>query len=97
NNTKWRNQLLHPEFEKNWNREAPSFANINLLGRCNVDCFFCLGKDIDPILSQQNQTRLSFHNWKNFPEFLALCKNNNVRRLYITGQNTDALIYKHLD
>lgn len=25
---------------KNRKREAPTFANINLLGKCNFDCFF---------------------------------------------------------
>ena len=93
---KWRNELHHPEFEKNWNREAPSFANINLLGRCNVDCFFCLGKDIDPILSQQNQTRTHFSQWKNFDKFLQLCKEKHVERIYVTGQNTDSLIYSSI-
>lgn len=93
---KWRNQLLHPEFEKNWNREAPSFANINLLGRCNVDCFFCLGKDIDPVLGKQDQTKMSFLLWKRFPEFLDLCKQKGVERLYVTGQNTDSLLYRHI-
>lgn len=95
--TRWRNELLHPEFEKNWSREAPSFANINLLGKCNVDCFFCLGKDIDPILGQQNQTKIHYDDWKKFDEFVALCKEKNVKRVYVTGQNTDSLLYKHLD
>lgn len=94
---KWRNKLTRPEFEKNWDRSAPSFANINLLGKCNADCYFCLGKDIDPILSQQNQTQTHFSQWENFTKFLNLCKNNGVNNVYITGQNTDALIYKHLD
>ena len=31
---------------KNRNRQVPTFANINLLGKCNADCYFCLGKDI---------------------------------------------------
>lgn len=93
---RWRNKLHHPEFEKNWNREAPSFANINLLGKCNVDCFFCLGKDIDPVFSGQNQTKMSFMDWKRFPEFLDVCRSKNVKRMYVTGQNTDALLYKHI-
>ena len=33
---RWRNTLDEPEFEKNMRREAPVFANINLLGRSNV-------------------------------------------------------------
>ena len=31
---------------KNRNRGKFTFANINLLGKCNADCYFCLGKDI---------------------------------------------------
>ena len=31
---------------KNRNREKPVFANINLQGPCNYQCYFCLGKDI---------------------------------------------------
>jgi len=32
--------LAVPNTTKNRNRDPYSFANINLLGRCNVDCFF---------------------------------------------------------
>jgi MoaA/NifB/PqqE/SkfB family radical SAM enzyme len=92
----WHNKLSHPEFEKNWDRSAPSFANINLLGKCNVDCYFCLGKDIDPILSKQNQLGVHFNEWENFDRFLDLCEDNNIKNLYITGQNTDSLIYRYL-
>lgn len=95
--SKWRNILLRPEFEKNWDRSAPSFANINLLGVCNADCYFCLGKDIDPILSKQNQLVVHYSKWKNFEQFLTLCEENSVNKLYITGQNTDSLMYRHLD
>lgn len=95
-NNQWRNTLLHPEFEKNWDRSAPSFANINLLGKCNVDCYFCLGKDIDPILSKQNQLGIHYSRWEKFEQFLTLCRDNNVNNIYVTGQNTDSLIYPHI-
>lgn len=94
---KWRNQLTRPEFEKNWDRSAPSFANINLLGVCNADCYFCLGKDIDPVFSGQNQMRDHFSEWRRFGEFLDLCKTKSIDRIYLTGQNTDALMYRHLN
>lgn len=93
--TKWRNDLTRPEFEKNWDRSAPSFANINLLGTCNADCYFCLGKDIDPIFSGQNQMRDHFTKWPNFTEFLDRCAGKGIKKVYLTGQNTDALLYKH--
>ena len=88
---------LHPQFEKLREREAPTFANINLLGPCNVDCYFCLGKDIDEVWKYQNQTKVHWSEWENFTEFLQLCKDAGIKNLYVTGQNTDALIYKHLD
>lgn len=81
---------------KNRDREAFSFANINLLGKCNVNCFFCLGKDIEDELSVHNQLNDYFLDWKNFYSFLNKCKENNIKKLYITGQNTDSLCYKYL-
>ncbi len=81
---------------KNRNREAPLFANINLLGKCNVDCYFCLGKDIPEHFTKHNQLKVPFYKWKNFGDFLKQCKDNNIKRLYITRQNTDALLYKYL-
>jgi hypothetical protein len=53
-------------FTKNRTRELPTFANINLLGKCNVDCYFCLGKDIQDLLEGQNQLAVPFQEWDNF-------------------------------
>jgi len=91
----WRNKLEHKEFNKNWDRNLPVFANINLLGKCNVDCYFCLGKDIDEHFKKQNQLNTHFTEWKQFNLFLDKCKEANIKNVYITGQNTDALVYKH--
>ena len=84
-------------FEKNRKRSLPTFANINLLGKCNVDCYFCLGKDIPELLNKHNQLNIHFLQWKNFKKFLEICKSHNISKLYITGQNTDSLLYKYLD
>lgn len=78
-------------------RAEYSFANINLLGKCNAQCFFCLGEDIPELLHKHNQTKIHFHKWKNFDNFLEQCRLKNIKKLYITGQNTDSLIYKYLD
>lgn len=83
--------------EKNRNRDAFSFANINLLGRCNVNCFFCLGKDIEKELAPFNCLKTPFEEWPNFEEFLRKCEDAGIRRLYVTGQNTDSLQYEDLD
>ena len=81
---------------KNRNREKFSFANINLLGKCNVDCYFYLGKDIHDLLSVHDQTKEFYLNWKNFARYIRMCKKQNIKNLYITGQNTDSLLYNHL-
>lgn len=82
---------------KNRNREDYSFANINLLGKCNADCYFCLGKDIKEELEGKNQLATHFSEWKNFEQFLKLCKEKEVNKLYLTGQTADGLQYKYLD
>jgi molybdenum cofactor biosynthesis enzyme MoaA len=87
---------MNIELTKNRDRDAYTFANINLLGKCNVDCFFCLGKDIEKELSCHNQTSVHFSQWRNFDKFLSLCEQNNIKKLYITGQNTDSLMYRYL-
>lgn len=81
---------------KNRNRSQYTFANINLLGKCNADCFFCLGKDIAEHLTKHDQTKDYFPVWKNFYKFLDRCDKLRIRKIYITGQNTDALCYKYL-
>lgn len=83
--------------DKNRFRDDYSFANINLLGKCNVRCFFCLGLDIADKLNQYNQLEIHFLKWKNFNQFLRKCKEASIQKIYITGQNTDSLIYKYLD
>lgn len=82
---------------KNRNRCAPTFANINLLGECNANCYFCLGKDILAQLNGKNQLDIHFLQWKNFNKFLNLCKKNNIKKLYFTGQTSDGLQYNFLE
>lgn len=82
---------------KNLNREQKySFANINLIGTCNADCYFCLGKDIESELSKQNQMSTHFSLWNNLDKYLDMCKEYGVEKIYLTGENTDPLIYKYL-
>jgi MoaA/NifB/PqqE/SkfB family radical SAM enzyme len=82
---------------KNRFRDKYSFANINLLGRCNADCYFCLGKDIKTELADQNQLQVPYSQWQNFERFLMVCEGCGVKKLYITGQTADGLQYKYLD
>lgn len=82
---------------KNRNRGKYTFANINLLGNCNANCYFCLGKDISNLLNKHNQIHTHFTKWKNFDRFLYQCKVQGINKLYLTGQNTDALCYEYFD
>lgn len=84
------------EIKKNRNREGFSFANINLLGICNANCYFCLGKDISDNLAGKNQLNVHFSEWKNFDAFLKTCKKEGIKKLYLTGQTADGLQYKYL-
>lgn len=87
--------MSNVKITKNRNREEYTFANINLLGKCNANCYFCLGKDIPDLLNIHNQTQTHFREWSNFSKFLELCKEKNIKKIYLTGQNTDALCYKY--
>ena len=84
-------------FKKNYNREAVDFANINLLGKCNADCYFCLGKDLGSLISNRQDTKVHFSQWENFDKFIDVLNKNQVKKVYVTGQNTDSLLYDHLE
>lgn len=83
-------------FTHNTERQAPTFANINMLGKCNADCYFCLGKDIPEYLSGRRDNLIHFRNWPRFDEFLGKIAGLGIKKLYLTGQNTDALLYRNL-
>lgn len=82
--------------KKNRERENFTFANINLLGPCNMDCYFCLGKDL-PTLAEYNHLNVHYTDWPHLFDFLEICEEHSVRKLYITGLTTDSLCYIYLD
>jgi molybdenum cofactor biosynthesis enzyme MoaA len=81
---------------KNRNRSPYSFANINLLGGCNQDCYFCLGKDLSE-LEGVDTNATPYGLLPRLDEFLEIVKANGISKIYITGQTTDALMYGDLD
>ncbi len=87
---------MNIDIKKNRNRKKYTFANINLLGKCNANCYFCLGKDISNELAGKNQLDVHFSLWDNFGLFLKRCKEENIKKLYLTGQTADGLQYKYL-
>lgn len=89
--------MLDNLFTKCTEREnIPDFANINLLGQCNVNCYFCLGKDIENLINHRRDTKVHFTKWLNFNIFIEQLKQNGIKKVYITGQNTDSLLYDYL-
>ncbi len=81
---------------KNRNRSKFTFANINLLGKCNMNCYFCLGKDLATEFAQYNEClNVHFQNWVNWDKFINTCKELSIPQIYITGQNTDSLCYRY--
>lgn len=78
-------------------RSLYTFANINLLGKCNVECYFCLGLDLEKEFAKYQNTQTHFSEWKNWDKFIVACKEHKIPQIYLTGQNTDALLYKYLD
>lgn len=68
------------------------FGNIHLSGPCNRSCYFCIGQHmmaLDPI------NNLDAWPLAGFEDFVAKCRARNVRDVYLTGTNTDALLFTH--
>ena len=55
-----------------------------------------MGKDIPELLQGHDQRDIHFVWWRNWWPFLRKCYDENVKKLYVTGQNTDSLQYVHL-
>jgi molybdenum cofactor biosynthesis enzyme MoaA len=83
-------------FDKNYVRKHPTFANINLFGVCNINCYFCLGQDLPQYFGQKSYDNIHYSEWENFDRFLLFCQEHGINNLYLTGQNTDPHLYQHL-
>lgn len=68
------------------------FGNIHLSGPCNRSCYFCIGQHM-MALDALN----TLHAWPlpGIDEFLARCRARGVRQVFLTGTNTDPLLYDH--
>lgn len=78
-------------------RSGYTFANINLLGRCNAHCYFCLGFDLEKEYEKHNNLNTFFTEWENWDNFINDCNSKGIKQIFLTGQNTDSLTYKYLD
>jgi len=70
------------------------FGNIHFSGPCNRSCYFCIGQhmmELDPI------NNLGEWPPKNLREFIKACRVNGVKDVYLTGTNTDPIMYDNLE
>jgi len=68
------------------------FANILFAGPCNLRCPYCIGKQLDPALNQNNLDRFPL---QNIDKFVRLLQQNNISEITFTGTTTDPQLYRH--
>lgn len=69
------------------------FGNIHLSGPCNARCYFCIGQHMMQLDSYNTLSTYPLPGWEEFSE---KCVENNVDEIYLTGTNTDPLLYKFI-
>ena len=69
------------------------YANIHFSGKCNRNCYFCIGQFMEDLDSENN---LNLKNLTNIDKFIEECKKKNITEIALTGTNTDPLLYKHI-
>ncbi len=68
------------------------FANILFSGRCNARCPYCIGRQVDPRLNEDN---LRIFPPRNLDKLIALLWEQEIRQVILTGTNTDPQLYWH--
>lgn len=72
---------------------AHVFSNIHFSGPCNRSCYFCIGQHMMALDALNN-----LNTWplEGLDEFVETCLERGVTEIYLTGSNTDPLLYRHL-
>jgi MoaA/NifB/PqqE/SkfB family radical SAM enzyme len=68
------------------------FANILFSGRCNARCPFCIGRQVDPLLNEDN---LSLFPPRNLDRLVEILWRHEIKQVILTGTNTDPQLYLH--
>lgn len=68
------------------------FANILFSGPCSARCYFCIGRQINPILNQPN---LDIFPPRNLECFIDLLLKHSIQQVVLTGTDTDPQLYRH--
>jgi MoaA/NifB/PqqE/SkfB family radical SAM enzyme len=68
------------------------FANILFSGRCNAHCPFCIGRQVDPRLNEDN---LKIFPPRNLDRLIEIIWQQEIRQVILTGTDTDPQLYLH--
>ncbi len=66
------------------------FGNVHLSGPCNRSCYFCIGQHM---MALDGENTLSAWPLPGLDDFLSACKRRRVRDVFVTGTNTDPLMF----
>ncbi len=69
-------------------------GNIHLSGPCNRSCYYCIGQHMMALNGQNN---LDTWPLAGLEEFVDQCNARGISRVYLTGSNTDPLLYQHIE
>lgn len=69
-----------------------TFGNIHLSGPCSRRCYFCIGQHMMALDSLNNLDEWPL---RGLFGFLGSCRARKVSQIYVTGSNTDPLLYEH--
>jgi hypothetical protein len=69
------------------------FGNIHLSGPCSRSCYFCIGQHM---LAVDKFNVLDTWPLPGWDGFLEECEKHPIETVYVTGTNTDPLLYRHL-
>jgi hypothetical protein len=69
------------------------FGNIHLSGACNRSCYFCIGQHM---MKLDPYDVLDKNPLDNIDLFIEKCKEKGIVEIYLTGSNTDPLLYNHV-
>lgn len=69
------------------------FANIHFSGKCNRNCYFCIGQFMQALEPFNN---LNKENLDGFDDFITKCKEYKITEVALTGSNTDPLLYRFI-
>jgi len=68
------------------------FANILFAGPCNRFCPFCIGKQVDAALNENNLDVFPPRNWE---KFVGEVKRLGINEIIFTGTTTDPQLYRY--